>query len=43
MVIPNIAIETVRNAKWYQIVTLKILVKRIWNASVDRVTRKSPR
>jgi len=29
-VIPNMAIEIARKAKWYQMVTLKIRVSRIW-------------
>ena len=41
-VIPSMEIEMARKAKWYQMVTLKMRVSRIWYASVARVTRKSP-
>lgn len=41
-VIPNMAIDMAMKAKWYHMVTLKILVSRISNISIDRVTRKRP-
>ena len=40
IVIPNRAIEMARNAKWYQVTTLKMRVRRISSRRVARVTRK---
>src|SRR5882762_6207325 len=39
---PNSAIETTRNAKWYQIDAEKMRMNVTWNSSVAAETRKIP-
>src|SRR5215467_5518763 len=39
---PNMAREIAMNAKWYHIVTLKILVRNSSSCKSDRVVKKSP-
>ncbi len=41
-VIPNMAMEIATNAKWYHMVTLKILVSRISYMIIDAATRNRP-